>query len=515
MKKTIAVLLILVMLVAALAACGSGSGNKNESSGKKDTVTCATNMVISSIHPEDVASLQNNQVRVQIYESFFYFNDKTKEYEPRVATDYTVSDDGLTYTFTLRDGVKFHNGDPLTAEDVVYSCELALATPAILPYIDGLDHAEKIDDKHVALVLNKPNSAFFGKMNGTLGIVSKKACEEAGDALGTSAVLCGTGPYYVDTYNPDVEIVLKAFKDYYRGEAAIKTLIFKPILDNSTGLIAFENGELDFYNIPTSNWKEIVDSGKYNTELLEANHCTFIDVNFTGVLEDIRVREAIAHCIDKQAMIDGAYDGLASVATCLCNPRYVIGAPADGITYDYDLDKARELLKEAGYENGVDVGTILCPAGTYFEKIALILSQTLAQVGIKAEVEPMEQAASIAQMRTGDFDLVCSGYAGQFEYAYWMANAHSSYNDTLAIKFGSAPASAGLHTKEIDEGFDKALASTDQAEILKYYKQADDAIMKSCVELPIFHKGLPYAWQKDLNATTHSNYYIVYEWSWK
>ncbi len=513
MKKTIAVLLILVMLVAALAACGGGNGGG--SSAKKDSVTLATNMVISSIHPEDCASLQNNQIRMQVYESFFYFDDKTKKFEPRVATDYTVSDDGLTYTFTLRDGVKFHNGDELTVEDILYTIDLAFNTPSILPYIQGLDHAEKVDDKHVALVLSEPNSAFMSKMNGVLGIVSKRACEEATGDLTSTPILGGTGPYYIDTYNPDVEIVMKAFPDYYRGEAAIKTVTFKPIIDNSTGLVAFENGELDFYNIPTSNWKEIVDSGKYNTELTEANHCTFFDINYTGVLEDIRVREAIAHCIDKQAMIDGAYDGLASIATCVCNPKYVVGAPSDGITYDYDLEKAKKLLAEAGYPNGVDVGKILCPAGTYFEKMAVILQQTLASIGVTVDIDAMEQSASIAQMLTGDFDIVCSGYMGQYVYAYWMANAHSSSDATMPVKTGRAPASAGILTKEIDEGFDKALASTDEAEILKYYKQADDAIMKSIIQLPVFHKGMPYAWNKDLNASPRSSYYMVYEWSWK
>lgn len=530
MKRILAMLLATLM-VLTLAACGAGNGNGNagnansgneQSTGSgneqstgtgRDSITVATNMIISTIDPWDKSSLQNNQVRTQIYESFYYFNDNTGEYEPRLATSYDVSEDGKTYTFHLREDVKFHNGDPMTASDVVYSIGRALEEPSLASYTSAIDSYEAVDDSTVNITLKDVNAPFM--MNATwIYIVSEKACEEAGDSLGNTAVLCGTGPYYVEEYNPDVQIVLKAFPDYYRGEAAIKTATFKPIVDNSTGLIAFENGELDYYNVPTTDWKEISESGKYNTELVAANHISYFGVNYRGVLEDVKVREAVAHCIDKAAIVLGAYDGLASQADCIVNSSYVIGAPTENITYDYNIERAKELLAEAGYADGVDIGVILTIAGGYFEKMALILQSSLAEAGITCTLESMEQASALAKMGKGDFDIMCAGYSGEYDYDFWKIMTHSSATETSYIKFALAPASAGIPSAEIDALYDAGAKELDTEKRSEIYKELDDKMMETCTYLPVFYKQIPYAWNKDLNATTHSNYYMIYEWSW-
>ena len=505
MKKVVAFLSAAAVLLSLSAVVSAGE--------TRDSVTCATNMVISTIDPWDEASLQNNQVRRQIYEPLYYFNDLTGEYEARVATDYEVSEDGCTYTFTIRTDGFFQNGDPITVEDVVWSYEKACATPILATATSAITNVEAVDDSHVAISTAEPNAPFMMNQS-IISIASKKACEEAGDALGSSAVLCGTGPFYVEEYNPDVQIVLKAFPDYYRGEAAIKTLTFKPILDSSTGLIAFENGELDFYNIPTGDWAEISESGKYNTELIEANHDSFLCVNFTGPLANPLVREAIAHCINKEEIIIGAYDGLAAPANCIVNNHYVVGAPEETIVYDYDIDKAKELLAEAGYPDGVDVGTIRTIPGTYFEKIALIVQDSLSRAGITVTMDSMEQAASIAALNEGDFDLFTTGYNGQYDYDFWKLMTHSDAVETASVKFSLAPEEAEIPWQDIDRLFDEGAKELDPEKRAAIYKEVDDMCMETCTYLPIFYKQVPYAWNIDLNAVPHSNYYMVYEWSW-
>ena len=154
MKKTLALILAVVMTVCLFAGCGSSNNgadtgsNKGTSSSEKtdktdssaasdageakDTLNLATSMVISSIHPWDGASLQNNQIRFQLYDSFYFYNDLTQEFEPRLAESYEVSDDGMVYTFKLREDATFHNGDPVLASDAVYSVKRAMEHPSMV-----------------------------------------------------------------------------------------------------------------------------------------------------------------------------------------------------------------------------------------------------------------------------------------------------------------------------------------------------------------------------------------------
>ena len=514
MKKLFALLLSTIMVLSLLAGCGvGGEAEGNEEAEVRDSVTLATNMVISSIHPFDGATLQNNIIRTQLYDSFYNYNDATKEFEPRVAESYEVSDDGLVYTFHLREDAKFHNGDPVTAEDAVYSVEYALSAPSLTSFVTAIEGAEAVDEHTVNIKL-KYQSAPFMMMLTNVKVVSKAACEEAGDALGHSAVLCGSGPYYVEEYNPDVQIVLKAFEDYYLGAASIKTVTFKPITDSSTGLIAFENGELDYYSIPTSDWDAISGSGAYNTELVAENHISYISMGYNGVLADKNVRLAIAHCVNKEAMNIGAYNGLAKVAVGMVNKDYVIGAPDESIVYEYDLDKAREYLAAAGYPDGVDIGSILTIAGGYFEKIALILQDSMAEVGITCTIDGMEQSAAIAQMTTGDFDLMVCGYAGQYDYDFWKAMTHTKSDANMFVKLGRADPALGLKADEIDAAYDAAEVELDAAARNDLYKKVDDLLMETVCYLPVFHRTQPYAWNKDLKVVNHADYYRVYEWSW-
>ena len=534
MKKTLALFLAVVMTLCVLSGCGGNNAPANNDSGKtnssdnsgtstdtpssdagetRDTLNVSTVQVVSSIHPWDGANLVNNQLRFQLYDSFYFYNDLTQEFEPRLAESHEVSEDGMVYTFHLREDATFHNGDPVLASDAVYSVNRAIEHPSMASFTAAIDKAEAVDEHTVAITLKNPSSPFMSNLVNVL-IASEKACEEAGDSLGNSAVLCGSGPYFVKDYNPDVTLVLEAYADYYRGEAAIKTVNYKPIVDTSTGLIAFENGELDFYNVPSRNWEEISSSGKYNTQMVAENHITYLAINYTGVLADKNLRLAIAHCLDKDTMSLASYGGLTEIAHGMLNPTYVFGAPSDPIEYEYNLEKAKEYLVKAGYPDGVDIGTILTIGGGYHEKNCIVLQDCLSQIGITVTIEPMEQAAAIAKAATGDFDLWTCGYACQSDYDFWRAITHTESNANGFVKFADAPAELGLNSDKIDALYDQASVELDPEVRKDLYKQLDDALMDTVTYLPIFHRSATFAWNKDLNTVLHSNYYYLYDFSW-
>ena len=191
----------------------------------------------------------------------------------------------------------------------------------------------------------------FRSLFQNVAIVSEKAVKDAGDEFGISAAAAGTGPYMITDYNPDVALKLTAFPDYYRGEASIKNLIIKPMRDSSTGLIAFENSELDFYPVPLANWNQIDSSGNYNTVLMPGNNTVDVWINpLSGKLQNKDVRLAIAYCIDKEAMNIAGAEGLATTATQIFNPDYMFGSPKSvGIQYEYNPEQATEHLAAPGH----------------------------------------------------------------------------------------------------------------------------------------------------------------------
>lgn len=513
MKKQIAFLLAFVMLLSLFAGCSQEGGGETEAGGVRDTLNVSTPMVIAQIHPWDGSSLYCNQVRFQLYDSFYFYNDLTQEFEPRLAESYNVSSDGLVYTFQIRENATFHNGDPVLASDAVYSLNRAIAHPSMASYTAAIDKVEATGERTVAITLKNPSSPFMSNLVNVF-ICSEKACEEAGDALGNSAVLCGSGPYYVKEYNPDVQIVLAAYEDYYRGAASIKTVNIKPITDSNTGLIAFENGELDFYAVPASSWEDISSSGKYNTKVVAENHITYININFTGILADKNLRLAIAHCIDKEAMSLASYSGLTEIAHGMLNPTYIFGAPQETIEYEYDLEKAKQYLEAAGYPDGVDIGTILCIGGGYHEKNCVVFQNALAQIGITVAIEPMEQGAALAQMATGDFDILTCGYSCQSDYDFWRAMSHSDSEENQYMKFSRAPEDLQAIFAQTDALYDQASTELDPEVRKELYKQLDDLMMETVCYLPIFYRSSTYAWNKDLNTVLHSNFYYIYDFSW-
>ena len=273
-------------------------------------------------------------------------------------------------------------------------------------------------------------------------------------------------------------------------------------------ILEFGGNDCDF------NWKEISESGKYNTKMVPENHITYLAINYTGILADKNLRLAIAHCVDKEAMSKASYGGLTEIAHGMFNPTYVFGAPSDPIEYEYDLDKAKEYLVKAGYPDGVDIGKILCIGGGYHEKNCIVLQADLAKIGITVAIEPMEQAAAIAQAATGDFDLFTCGYSCQSDYDFWRAITHTESNANGFVKFADAPAELGLNADKIDALYEQASVELDRDVRKKLYKELDDTLMETVTYLPIFYRSSTYAWNKDLNTVLHSNYYYVYDFSW-
>lgn len=449
--------------------------------------------------------------KTQVYEPLYHFNENTLEFEPRLATGYTVSDDGLVYTFTLRDDVKFHNGDQMKASDVVFSYEHIRNTASWKSFWGCVDHVEAIDDFTVAIHLTGPTAAAMTNIS-QIWIESERAVTEGGETFGTEACLAGTGAYYIAEYNSQTNVRLEAFADYYRGEAAIKTINYKIIKDSASALMAFETGELDWYVAPIASWPSLTANPAYKTEVVPANHITYTFINYQSneVLANDKVREAIAWAIDKEAMNLAAFDGLAVIADYMENPQFNVGAPEGDVVYSYNPEKSKELLAEAGYPDGVDIGVLTVTNTGHFPAVGQVLQQNLADVGITCEIQLLDSTAANPNYRAQMYDIGLTGYSNTGDYDSFRMRVASASVGSYFVKYEGDK----FDWQYIDGLVDQQGKELDLEKRLEITKELNDYVMSTATMLPLLHKVSPCVWDKDLNVVNVPNFYEVYDWSW-
>jgi peptide/nickel transport system substrate-binding protein len=321
---------------------------------------------------------------------------------PSLAESWTVSPDGLTYDFVLRKGAAFHNGDPVTPEDVKFSFERYRGAGAQL-LKQKVAAVETVDPQRVRFRLKQPwpdFMTFYGSpATGAGWIVPKKYVEKVGDE-GFKKAPVGAGPYRFASFTPGVELVLEANDRYWRQAPAIKTLVFRVIPDEATRLAALKRGEVDIaYSIRGALAEELKRTPGLTlkpTLIPGTFWLLFADQwNPKSPWADKRVRLAANLAIDRQAVNTAETLGFSRITASMIPKDFEFAwAPP---LYPHDPKKAVQLLTEAGYPNGFDAGEIYCD-GSY-ENLAEALANDLNQVGIQLKLRPLERAAFFTQLK--------------------------------------------------------------------------------------------------------------------
>ena len=364
---------------------------------------------------------------------------------PSLAESWSESADGLTYEFKLRQGVTFHNGDPLTAEDVKFSLERYHGMGAIL-FKDKLQAVEIVDPHLVRLHLKEPWPDFMtylGTPAMSVGwIVPKKYLERVGDD-GFKKHPIGAGPYKFVSQKEGIELVLEAYEGYWRKVPHVKTLVMRSVPEDSTRLAMLKTGETDIaYAMMGSIAEEVQRDPRLTLAYSYGQGIFFIIFNDQGDLKspwhDLRVRQAFNYAIDRQALNDQQTLGASQLTGNIVARAFEFALPIEA--YPYNPEKAKQLLKEAGYPNGFDAGEIA--SGPPYHMLAEAIANDLLAVGIRIKVRPMERAALITAVKEKKLSGLTSFGSGHLGNAAtrlepfavsWGQFARISYPDIDAL----------------------------------------------------------------------------------
>lgn len=433
---------------------------------------------ISILDPARIFQIENQSVAGNIYNGLVKYDQATNKVVPDLATEWSISPDGTTYTFKLRDGVTWHkeNG-PFTSDDVKFTFERVLDPAGASAYrgqLIGLKSVEAPDPMTVRFQLDAPNAGFIHKVTAfNQGwIVSRKAVTAAGERYSLNPV--GTGPFVFERWIPGSEVRLSANAAYFEGRPKVAELIFRVVRDETAAAIALERKELDiFFALQQA---EIIErlrkaSGVVVLDRPASNSVDLVLNTTLKPLDDVRVRRAIAHAINAKALIDGFFAGTKYPATNVLTPafqEYTDDVPR----YLYDPDKAKSLLKEAGVTNfKFEITTVgLNP----YDKFPLPIAEDLNEVGIQASVRVLERAAYQQARSSGNVQSCITAVVGPPDPGTPLTTLYSSR---------SFP--PGLNTARYDQ-VDDLLAKTGTEQDEAGRKAAFKAVLqKTMTDLPV------------------------------
>jgi peptide/nickel transport system substrate-binding protein len=474
-------------LVSALAL-GGGAASRSASAAQDVTPGgTLVSMVVAEPTSMDIASgtgQHNYSMMCNVFENLLEYEPTGFATKPALAESYEVSEDGMVYTFKLREGVKFHDGETMDAEAVQFSYQrimdpdneyyqMGQPFPLIDFWYEAIDpkQIEVQDEMTVVFNLKKPHSTLDAFLAWpAAAVVSPAAVKEYGPEFRNNPV--GTGPFQFKEWMPNQRLELVRYDDYWKGSAALDGIVFRPIVEEQTRVTELQAGNIDFaYDLPPDNVAQLRTAPEVNFFETPLGHVWFLVMNTkAGPTADVKVRQAVAYAINSELIISEILQGT--------------GVPANGPVpsaigamygqeslpyYTYDPEKARSLLAEAGLEGGFQTRFWVPQSGSGMQSprtMGEAIQANLAEVGIMAEIEVSEWGAYLEQYAKGMPDDVA------FAQCSWFAtDARNIPNLTLTCSTVSpAGYNAGYFCNEDVDGliteFTNTLDLTRQGEIL-------------------------------------------------
>lgn len=564
MKKKVLALILTAAMVVGLAACGGSTSNDAASTTDETTTessdnqaadettnateaTASTGEKILSVQvgpdPETIDPALNSAVDGgnMLLHSFecLLAVDENGQLVPGQAESWETSEDGLTWTFHLRDGLKWSDGSDLTANDFVYSwkrvCDPMVAAPyaeTVLSMVEGYDKAIEgdldalqvaaQDDNTLVVTLNAPCS-YFGSLAAfaTLSPVQEATVTANGDAWATSAeTYISNGPFYVSEWVPGSYIMMSK-NPYYWNADAIKLdgIKWNLIEDSNAAYSAYQTGEvLMIKDVPTEEIPSLKDNADFHVDPIIGTY--YISMNLErDAFKDARVRKALSLAIDRDYVANTLMQGTYSPADNFMGPGWIDmdgkqfkdnanGGQSyiDVNNYEADLEEAKQLLADAGYPDGEGFPTITYTTNDagYHKVVAEYVQQAWAQLGIDLQVDIVEWASFTPMRRNGDFDVARNGWVGDYSDPSNMLDLFLSTNGNNDGKFNNADYDAAIY---------RSRETLDPTERSKALHDAEDILMEETGCIPVAYYNDFWLQSDKITGSWHSPYgywYFMY-----
>ncbi|MCB1333833.1 MAG: ABC transporter substrate-binding protein [Roseivivax sp.] len=433
-----------------------------------------------ALDPAAVTAVNDFRILVNLYEGLVRYKPGTLEVEPQLATAWTISEDGTEYTFTLREGVTFHDGTPFNAEAVKFNFDRMLKEDhpyhntgpfPLAFFFSAVQEVTAVDAMTVTFKLNAPYAPFLSNLAYPTGLlVSPAAVAAHGADYGRNPA--GTGPFKFAEWRSNEAVVIEKNPGYWGDAAGTEAVVFRPITDANTRVAEMLAGGIDMMvEVPPTALSQFQGSG-FTVVEQAGPHVWFLILNAKeGPMADKRVRQAANYAINKEAIVNDVLEGTADVAAGPTPPAFAWAYNADLDPYPYDPEKAKALLAEAGAD-GAELTFFVTEGGSgMLDPVAMgtAIQADLAAVGLKVKIETYEWNTFLGEVNPG-----LEGKADMAEMA-WMTNDPDTL-PFLALRTEAWPDKGGFNSgyysnPEVDKLLEEARVATDQGKRAELYKQ--------------------------------------------
>ncbi len=467
MKKRLGFLLILFLGITILVS--SAVGAQEIKKGGTLSITDFSFASARTLDPHIAQAAGSMRFIENLYNTLLKY--KKGEYgslEGDLVEEYSISEDGKVYSFKIHEGVKFHNGDDLTAEDVKYSIERIIDKEVRAQHFDAVENIEVMDDFNLEITLAEPVAPFLTYLAYPMNaVVNKNVVEANDDSL--NDVDAGSGPFKLNVWERDQFLVLDKFEDYFEeGKPYLDRVYLKPIDDETARTTALRNDELDIIlQVSAKNIDRLAEYPNINVESVAGTYWEYLGLNTeAGPLSDKKVRQAVAWAVNRDALNQMVKFGKAAPLTGGPIPP---GHWADDELKVYpaqDLEKAKELLSETEYSSGFETTLIVLSNPDQLNAAQVIKAQ-LAPIGIDVEIRSLESSVYFENLGNGDFEMTVIGWVGFVdpdEYLYNIFHTDGIWNQQA------------YSNKEVDALLEEGRRVSDQEERRKIYREAQRMI---------------------------------------
>ncbi len=460
MKKKIAFILVFTALTTAFSGCNSASDKTGDSDSSSITVGITQDLE-ESLDPHKAEAAATREILFNVFEGL-YKPDSNGELIPAVAESYELSEDGLVYTFILRDNVLFHNGETVTAEDVISSFKSCAGTDGetpLIPAFSNIASIEETDDGIIAITLSERDPDFMSY------VASVKAAIMPAGQTDADTNPIGTGPYKYISRSVQENIKMEKFDEYWGEKAYIENVIFKVCADTDSLVMNLNGGSIDMMaHLPVAQAQQLSDDFNVLEGTMNLVQAVYLNQSFEPFRNE-SVRKALCYAVDRTAILDLVSDGKGEILGSSMFPnfgKYYIPELSD--SYNYDPEKAKQLLSESGYAEGELSFTIIVPSN-YPQHVdtAVIIADQLGEVGVDVEIEQVEWNTWLSSVYSDrQFEATVVGVDASNLTATAMLSRFCSDADNNFVNYNNA---------DYDAAYNKAITETDDSAQTELYKE--------------------------------------------